>query len=69
MNKMKIRDRIAKLIDVKTIITFALTGTFVYLIVNDRKIPEFFATTYTSILVFYFGNQFKKKENEDEKRD
>lgn len=52
--------RIAKLIDVKTIVTFALTGAFVYLSVCERIEPQIFMTIYTMIIGFYFGTQHEK---------
>ena len=53
--------RIAKLIDVKTIVTFALTGAFVYLSICERIEPQIFMTIYTMIIGFYFGTQSNKK--------
>lgn len=52
--------RIAKLIDVKTIVTFALTGAFVYLSVCERIEPQIFMTIYTMIMGFYFGTQHER---------
>lgn len=52
--------RIARLIDVKTIVTFALTGAFVYLSVCERIEPQIFMTIYTMIIGFYFGTQHEK---------
>lgn len=60
---MKIKDRIAKLIDVKTIVTFSLTGAFVYLSVIGRIEPQIFMTIYTMIIGFYFGTQTRKSDN------
>ena len=57
---MKIRERIAKLIDVKTIVTFALTAAFVYLSVCEKIEPQIFMTIYTMIIGFYFGTQHEK---------
>lgn len=66
---MKIRERIAKLIDVKTLVTFALTATFVYLAVNKDIEPQIFMTIYTMVIGFYFGTQHEKnnREKEEEK--
>lgn len=60
---MKFRDRIAKLIDVKTIVTFALTATFVYLSANGKIEPQIFMTIYTMIIGFYFGTQAEKNKS------
>lgn len=61
---MKFRDRVAKLIDVKTIVTFALTGAFVYLSVCEKIEPQIFMTIYTMIIGFYFGTQHEKLKKE-----
>lgn len=61
---MKFRDRVAKLIDVKTIVTFALTGAFVYLSVCEKIEPQIFMTIYTMIIGFYFGTQHEKSKKE-----
>lgn len=66
---MKFRERIAKLIDVKTIVTFALTATFVYLSILGKIEPEIFMTIYTMIIGFYFGTQAKKNKKEEEKNE
>lgn len=52
--------KIAKLIDVKSIITFALTGAFIYLAVTGQIQPEIFMTIYTMCISFYFGTQYQK---------
>ncbi|MCR4794267.1 MAG: hypothetical protein K5898_03675 [Ruminococcus sp.] len=63
------RERVAKLIDVKTIVTFALTATFVYLSILGKIEPEIFMTIYTMIIGFYFGTQAKKNKKEEEKNE
>lgn len=66
---MKLRERIAKLIDVKTIVTFTLTAAFVYLAVNKDIQPEIFMTIYTMVIGFYFGTQHEKAKKEDDGSD
>ena len=61
---MKLRERIAKLIDVKTIVTFALTGTFIYLAVIKEIEPQIFMTIYTMVIGFYFGTQHEKNNRQ-----
>lgn len=61
---MKFRERIAKLIDVKTIVTFALTAAFVYLSVSKKIEPQIFMTIYTMIIGFYFGTQHEKNRGD-----
>lgn len=61
---MKFRDRLARLIDVKTIVTFALTAAFVYLSIIGEVKPEIFMTIYTMVVSFYFGTQHEKNKKE-----
>lgn len=61
---MKFRERIAKLIDVKTIVTFALTAAFVYLSICEKIEPQLFMTIYTMVIGFYFGTQHEKNRGD-----
>lgn len=63
---MRIIDRIAKLIDVKTIVTFSLTAAFVFLSVTRQIEPQIFMTIYTMVIGFYFGTQHEKTKNNKE---
>lgn len=54
------KDKLIKLIDVKSIITFALTGAFIYMNVTGMEVSETFKTVYIMICGFYFGTQFQK---------
>ncbi len=62
---MKITERLAKLIDVKTIVTFVLTAAFTYLSVCGKIEPQIFMTIYTMIIGFYFGTQHEKSKKEE----
>lgn len=57
------KNKLAKLIDVKSIITFALTAAFVYLAVTGQIEPQIFLTIYTMVISFYFGTQYQKHIN------
>ena len=54
------KEKIAKLIDVKSIVTLLLTAVFCVLCVMG-KLPAEFLTIYTVIIGFYFGTQSQKK--------
>ena len=54
------KDKIAKLIDVKTIVTLVLTGVFSYLALCQIIDPAQFLTVFTVVISFYFGTQFNK---------
>ena len=61
---MKIKERIAKLIDVKSLVTLSLTGAFIYMNVTGVDVPETFKTVYIMICGFYFGTQYQKSKEE-----
>lgn len=56
------KERIAKLIDVKSIVTLVLTVVFAALSVSGRLSAEQFLTIFTTVVAFYFGTQTRKKE-------
>lgn len=64
---MKIRDRLSKLIDVKTIVTFALTGTFVFMCVVGEINSDTFVPIFSTVLGWYYGSQSKKGDNNESK--
>ena len=58
--------KLAKLIDVKSIVTFLLTGGFIYLGITQAVKPDQYLTIYTMIISFSFGTQVGKKEGKEE---
>lgn len=54
------REKIAKLIDVKSLVTLLLASTFTYLSITNKINAEQFLTIFTVIISFYFGTQAKK---------
>ena len=58
------KDKIAKLIDVKSIMTLALTGGFIGLTCAEEITGDQFLTIFTMIVGFYFGTQHEKKKTE-----
>lgn len=64
------KERLTKLIDVKTIVTFAITGLFCYLGVIGKISADKVWEAFLIIIGFYFGTQQKKPTSttkEDEK--
>ena len=59
------KNKFAKLIDVKSIITLALTGLFCILAFKGT-IPQEVNNIYLMIVAFYFGTQSAKKKSEGE---
>lgn len=66
---MKIKDRVAKLIDLKSIITILMTITMIALLFYQKEINKellmLFSTTYGSIMTYYY-NRNKKGSDENE---
>lgn len=58
------KERICKLIDVKSIVTLTLTGVFAYMNIVSLEVPETFKTIYVMIIGFYFGTQTTKRKGE-----
>lgn len=56
------KEKLSKLIDVKSIVTLVLTGVFSYLSIAGVISGEQFLTIFTVIISFYFGTQVAKKE-------
>ncbi len=58
------KEKLAKLINVKSIITIVLCGVFAYLSVAGKVSAQQFLTIFTVIISFYFGSQVEKKRQE-----
>lgn len=52
-----IKERIAKLISVKSIVTISLTGAFCYLAITGKIDGAQFLGIFTVVVGFYFGTQ------------
>ena len=55
------KQKISKLIDVKSIVTLMLTVVFCILAVKDKISAEQFLTIFTVVISFYFGTQYQKE--------
>jgi hypothetical protein len=58
---MPMRERLAKLIDVKSLVTFLLTVTFSVLAFRGDVTGQEFQTVFTVVIGFYFGTQAQKR--------
>ncbi len=65
--EVTIHEQIAKLIDVKSLITFALIGTLCYLSITGEELNQQFMTIVTAVVTFYFSYQVKKSNGGDQK--
>lgn len=55
------KERIGKLLTVKSIVTIALTIVFCILAVRSTLSGQEFLTVFTTVIAFYFGTQTEKK--------
>lgn len=57
------KDKLAKLIDVKSIVTILLSVVFCYLCIIGYIAADQFMTVFTVVIAFYFGTQVQKAVN------
>jgi hypothetical protein len=55
------KERLIHLIDVKSIVTFLLTGTFLTLALRGEVTGQEFLAVFTVVIGFYFGTQAQKR--------
>lgn len=55
------KEKFAKLISIKSIVTILLTAVFCYLSIIQVIPAELFMTVFTVVIAFYFGTQAKKE--------
>lgn len=60
------KEKIAKLIDVKSIVTLILTVVFSYLALTHAITGQEFLTIFVVIISFYFGTQVQKQADRGE---
>ena len=58
------KERLSKLLTVKSIVTILLTVVFGYLSIVGEISAELFMTVFTVIIAFYFGTQHEKQNKE-----
>lgn len=56
-------EALAKLMDVKSLVTIALTIGFIVMAVSNSLTSEY-QSVYLVVISFYFGTQYEKKKNE-----
>ena len=56
-------EALAKLMDVKSLVTIALTIGFIVMAVSKSLTSEY-QSVYLVVIYFYFGTQYEKKKNE-----
>jgi hypothetical protein len=55
------KEKISKLLTVKSIVTIILTIIFAYLSIIGKVSGEQFLMIFTTVIAFYFGTQHEKK--------
>ena len=60
------KERFAKLLSVKSIVTILLTAVFCYLSITGAIRSDQFMTVFTVVIAFYFGTQVQKKADKTE---
>lgn len=65
MIAVKIKERLIKLVDVKSIVTLIMTIVFAYLSVKGTVSSDQFLTVFTTVIAFYFGTQYQKNSKEE----
>lgn len=58
----EMKERLSKLVSVKSIVTMVLTAVFAYLSVIGRISGEQFLMIFTTVIAFYFGTQTEKRD-------
>lgn len=58
------KEKVVKLIDVKSLVTLALTAVFAIQTVRGDVSSEQFQTIFTTVIAFYFGVQFSKNKED-----
>ncbi len=58
------KEKITRLINVKTIVTFVVTAVFAVLALRESVSPEVTMGVVTTVIAFYFGTQKEKRDGE-----
>lgn len=59
------KEKFARLLSVKSIVTLVLTAVFAYLSITNAISGSDFLTIFVVIISFYFGTQVEKKAKEE----
>ena len=54
--------RLTNLLSIKSILSLALTGGFLYMVFNGSIAPEVYMSIYSAIIAFYFSSQLGKEK-------
>lgn len=57
------KERLSKLLTVKSIVTIILTAVFAFLAATGSISADQYLTVFSVVIAFYFGTQHEKKNN------
>ena len=57
---MAVKERLSRLVTVKSAVTLALTLVFAYLAIRGKVTGQEFLNVYSIVFAFYFGTQAQK---------
>ena len=60
------KEKISKLINVKSLVTLILTAVFSVQTIRGYISSEQFQTVFTTVIAFYFGTQYQKNFKQEE---
>lgn len=60
-----LKERLSKLLTVKSLVTLALTIVFCALAIRSTISGQEFLTIFTTVIGFYFGTQFERRTTEE----
>lgn len=66
--EVTVKEQAAKLIDVKSIMTFMLVATLCFMQITGREPSQAFITAVTSVITFYFSHQIHKNNGSGEQK-
>ena len=61
------KNKLAKLIDVKSLVTPALVAVLCFVTITQRPIPELFSSAVMLVLGFFFGKNLKTDKDKEQK--
>lgn len=61
---MTIKDKLVKIINIKSIVTLLTTIVFCYLAILGKVTADQFMLVFTTIIAFYYGTQVEKKNEQ-----
>lgn len=64
MKYINIKDKIAKLIDLKSIVTLFLTGALIYGLIDNKFDPNDVMTIIVMVFTFYFAKKDNRESGE-----